>query len=62
MKEYMMARLKEPSTYRGLVFCLTAFGVALSPEQTKAILMIGLFIAGLLGATTPDKDADFHDS
>ena len=62
MKGYVLARLKEPSTYRGIVFCLTAFGVALSPEQTKAIIMIGLFIAGLLGAITPDRDTDFHES
>ena len=62
MKGYMMARLKEPSTYRGIVLCLTAFGIFISPEQVEAITFIGLMIAGLLGATTPDKDVDLHES
>lgn len=62
MKEYMMARLKEPSTYRGIVLCLTAFGIFISPEQVEAITFMGLMIAGLLGATTPDKDVDLHES
>lgn len=62
MKEYMLTRLKEPSTYRGIVLCLTAFGILISPKQIEAITFIGLMIAGLLGATTPDKDTDFHES
>ena len=62
MKGYVLARLKEPSTYRGIVLCLTAFGVFISPEQIEAITFIGLMLAGLLGATTPDKGAEFYDA
>lgn len=62
MKVHILARLKEPSTYRGIVLCLTAFGVFISPEQLDAITFIGLMLAGLLGATTPDKDAEFYDA
>ena len=57
MKKYIMARLSEPSTYRGIVMCLAAFGILISPEQIEAIIFIGLFIVGILGATTPDKGA-----
>lgn len=57
MKKYIMARLSEPSTYRGIVMCLAAFGILISPEQIEAITFIGLFIVGILGATTPDKEA-----
>ena len=55
MKHYLIARLKEPSTYRGLLICLTSFGIIISPEQLEAITIIGLFLVGVLEATTPDK-------
>jgi hypothetical protein len=37
------------------VALLTAFGVALSPEQTAAIISVGLAVAGAIGAIAPDK-------
>ena len=55
MKAYILARLKEPSTYRGIAMCFTAFGIAISPDQIEAITFIGLFIAGILGVAAPDK-------
>lgn len=55
MRNYLIARLKEPSTYRGIVMCFTAFGILISPEQLEAVTFIGLFLVGLLGAATPDK-------
>lgn len=62
MKNYIITRFKEPSTYRGIVMCLTSFGIFISPEQIEAITFIGLFIVGVLGAATPDKDSDLHDT
>lgn len=53
--DYLKARLKEPSTWRGLALCLTAFGIVLTPDQIEAIMVVGLFISGLIGAGTPDK-------
>ena len=53
--EYLMQRLKEPSTWRGLAALLTAFGVVLSPEQTEAVLAAGLAVMGILGAFMPDR-------
>jgi hypothetical protein len=52
--EYIIERLKEPSTWRGMVAMATALGVALSPEQQAAIVAGGLAIIGLVGAFTRD--------
>lgn len=51
---YVMARLQEASTWRGIVLVATACGAALSPEQQEAIVTVGLLVAGLLGALLPD--------
>jgi hypothetical protein len=55
MKAYLLERLKEPSTWRGLTALLTAVGVALSPEQVNAIVSAGLALIGVLGVFTKDK-------
>lgn len=49
-----MARLKEPSTWRGVISIVTAMGVALSPSQMEAIIAGGLALMGIVGAFTPD--------
>lgn len=51
---YLLARSREASTWRGLVLVATAFGVALSADQQEAIIATGLLIAGLIGALTDD--------
>ena len=53
---YIMERMSEPSSWRGVVALLTAFGVAFSPEQTDKIVAAGLAIIGILGAFTKDKE------
>ncbi len=52
---YIAARFKEPSTYVSVALILTAFGRLISPEQQNAIMIIGLFLAGLIGAVLPDR-------
>jgi hypothetical protein len=52
--KFLIRRLHEPSTWRGLVLLLTAFGVGLSPEQKEVIIGLGLAIVGALGAFVPD--------
>lgn len=61
MKQYIIDRLKEPSTWRGLVLIATALGAKLSPDQTEAIILIGIGITGLIGVATGDKNADNND-
>jgi len=52
---YIIERLKEASTWRGLVALATALGVQLSPEQTSAIVAAGMALMGLIGAFTKDS-------
>lgn len=55
MKQYLIERAKEPSTWRGLILILTAIGVPVAPDLGEAIVSVGLAIAGLIGVATPDK-------
>ena len=54
LKTYVLARLRESSTWRGIVALLTAAGVALTSDQAEAVIAIGLVVVGLIGALTPD--------
>ena len=54
MRAYLLARLQETSTWRGLVLIATALGYVLSPDQQEAIVAGGLLVAGLIGAAVPD--------
>jgi hypothetical protein len=48
MLDYILARLSEPSTWKGVVWIATAFGLALSPDQQEAIASFGLTLVGLI--------------
>lgn len=52
MKNYILARLTEASTWRGIVLILTALGVSLSPDQAEAVVTVGLAVAGAAGVAT----------
>ena len=54
MKEYLLARSRERSTWRGLVFIATALGAHWSPESQEAIITGGMALAGALGVLLPD--------
>lgn len=54
---YFLARLKEPSTWRGGVLLASGLGVGLAPEQMDAIVSVGVSIAGAIGVFSPDKAA-----
>jgi len=51
---YLYARLREASTWRGLVLLATAVGAHLTDAQVDAIVQFGLALAGLLGVVLPD--------
>lgn len=55
MKDYILARAKEPSSWRGIILLLTAAGLPIAPELADAIISVGLAVAGLIGVVTPDK-------
>lgn len=52
---YLIDRLKESSTWRGLAMLLTAFGLHTAPELQEAIIAAGVATAGLIGVIFPDK-------
>lgn len=52
---FIVARLKEASTYRGLMLILTALGVVLRPEVGEALIAFGMGAAGLIGVFVPDQ-------
>jgi len=55
LKAYIFARATESSTWRGLILVATAVGAKLTPDQTEAIVVIGLALAGMAGAALPDS-------
>jgi multisubunit Na+/H+ antiporter MnhC subunit len=48
MMEYILARLSEASTWKGIIFLITSFGLALDPSQKEAIISFGLTLTGLI--------------
>jgi len=52
---WLIARLKEPSTWRGLIWLATAFGVSLRPEVWEQITAVGMAVAGLIGVITREN-------
>ena len=54
MKNYIKARLREPSTWRGIILLATAAGVPIAPHLAEAIITVGLAAVGLTGVVTPD--------
>ena len=51
---YVLARLKEASTWRGIALLLTAFGVQIAPDVQEAIISAGVAVAGAIGVLFPD--------
>lgn len=49
---------KEPSTWRGLVWLLTAAGVTLNPEQQAGLITLGMAVAGFMGLFFIDQPKD----
>jgi hypothetical protein len=45
---YLLDRLSENSTWRGIVLGLTGIGIAISPDQAAKITAIGLGIVGVI--------------
>lgn len=60
MFKFVARRLKEPSTWAGVITLLTVFGITLSPEQAEALASAGAALVGVLLVFTKEsgeKDA-----
>lgn len=53
--DWFIARMKEPSSWRGAIWILTACGVTLKPEVWEQIMAVGMAAAGLLGVLTSEE-------
>lgn len=60
--KYLLERLKEPSSWRGLFAILMALGVKLHPELQEAILSVGLSAIGLVNFFRKEKGKDASDA
>ena len=52
---YILSRLKEASTWRGIILVATAAGAHWSPESQETIITVGVGLAGVIGALIPDS-------
>jgi hypothetical protein len=52
---YLLDRLKEASTWRGLVLILTSVGIGIHPELVTPIIAVGTGVAGAIGVALKDK-------
>ena len=52
---WILNRLKERSTWTGIIALITAAGVNLSPELAETIIQAGVAVVGVLFMATADK-------
>lgn len=52
---YILLRLKERSTWLGMISLTTAAGITVSPDQTQAIAAAGVALAGVIAVFTKDE-------
>ncbi len=52
LKQYVLARLQEKSTWLGLITVISALGVTISPDQALNIATSAAALAGTLVAAT----------
>ena len=52
---WVVNRCKEASTWRGLIWLLTACGMSISPEMAGYIATAGMALAGLVGVLSSDQ-------
>ncbi len=56
--KWLLERLREQNTWRGLILLATAFGVKLDPDQSEAIIAGGLAIVGLINVFSKEKQPE----
>lgn len=53
---FIVSRLKERSSWLGIISLLTALGVSLSPDETQAIVSAGVGLAGAVAVFSKDQE------
>lgn len=52
---YILSRLKEASTWRGIIMLVAGGWAQQHPDQAEAIIPVAIALAGAVGAFLPDK-------
>lgn len=52
---WLLDRLKEPSTWYGVIAMLTSAGVNFDPDLTNQIISAGVGLAGIVAFVTKEK-------
>jgi hypothetical protein len=52
MMDWIIDRLKERSTWLGLISLVTAIGISLNPGQIEAVISAGMAAGGLIATMT----------
>ena len=52
---YILSRLKEASTWRGIIMLVAGSWAQQHPDQAEAIIPVAIALAGAMGAFLPDK-------
>lgn len=55
MPDFLWARLREPSTWRGVIAILAAIGIQISPGLADAVISLALLLMGGVAVSTPDQ-------
>lgn len=55
VRSYFGCRIRERSTWLGMIAVATACGVHISPELTEELLKVGMIIGGAISIVTKDK-------
>lgn len=56
LRPYLLDRLSEASTYRGIILVITALGIKINPSEAEAITVAGLAMSGIIGVLLKDND------
>lgn len=52
---YILDRLAEPSTWRGIIMIVTSLGIGVAPDLITPIVAAGTGLAGIVGVVTKGK-------
>lgn len=53
--QYLIARLREPSTYAGIAALLASFGLSVDAGLVQSVAMFGTGLAGIAAAVMKDR-------
>ena len=52
--DYIIKRMREPTTWAGLITLVGALGYSIKPEHQDVFIQGGLFLTGIIGVLTKD--------